>query len=147
MASGKSLLSTLSEWYFTSRPLELRRNGELYERLGARFYKKYVPTSGDVITRFRKIKRLKITQVGRRQALEEHEILTRKWEWRHLVSAIILQAWAIFAGFSIGAEHFWVSSTINLIVNVYPIFVQRFNRARIVLCLGRMQPDKSLKRR
>jgi uncharacterized membrane protein len=108
--------------------------------------KKYVPTSGDVITRLRKKKRLKITQLGRRQALEEHEMLTRKWEWRHLVSAVILQAWAILAGLSIGAEHFWISSAINLIVNGYPILVQRFNRARIVLCLGRMQPEKSLTR-
>ncbi|HNP63248.1 MAG TPA: hypothetical protein PKH39_04890 [Woeseiaceae bacterium] len=144
MASGKPILSILSDWYFTSKPFELRRNGELYERLGARFYKKYVPTSGDVITRFRKKKRLKIHQAGRRKALEEHEKQTRTWEWRHLVSAIILQAWAIFAGFTIGAEHFWISTMINLVVNIYPIIVQRFNRARIVLCLGRMRADKSL---
>ncbi len=120
----------------------MRRNGEMYECLGAKFYKKYVPTSGDVITRLRKIKRLKIADIGRRQALVEHEIQTRKWEWRHLVSAIILQGWAVIAGISIGAEHFWISSAINLLVNVYPILVQRYNRARIVLCLGRMQPNK-----
>lgn len=142
LASGNRILSTLSELYFTSRPFELRRNGEIFERLGAKFYKKYVPTSGDVITRFRKIKRLRIAEIGRHRALVEHEIQTRKWEWRHLVSAIILQAWAIFAGISIGAEHFWISSAINLLVNVYPIMVQRYNRARIVLCLGRMQPNK-----
>ena len=140
--SSKPFLSTLSDWYFRPRPIELRRQGQLYERLGARLYKKYVPTSGDVITRFRNIKRLKFTQVGRRQALEAHELLTRKWEWRHLVSAILLQAWAIFAGFSIGAQHFWISTAINLVVNVYPIIVQRFNRARIVLCLERMQAGK-----
>ena len=144
MAYGKPQFSTLSDWYFTPRPIELRRNGELYERLGARLYKKYVPTSGDVVTRFRKKKRLKVSQLGRRRALEEHEKQTRKWEWRHLVSAILLQAWAIFAGFSIGPEQFWISTTINLLVNIYPIIVQRFNRARIVLCLGSMRPDDSL---
>lgn len=138
LSSGDRVLSALSEWYFASRPFELRGNGKVYERLGAKFYKKYVPTSGDVITRLRGIKRLNIAAIGRRQALIEHELQTRKWEWRHLVSALLLQAWAIFAGVSIGAEHFWISSAINLVVNIYPIMVQRYNRARIVPCLTRM---------
>ena len=136
MASGKSILSNLGDWYFTPRPIELHGNGKLYERLGVRIYKKYVPSSGDWVTRARKIKRLKVAQLGRRKALESHEKQTRKWEWRHLVSGIGLQAWALFAGFRFGPEQFWICTTINLAVNIYPILVQRFNRARIVLCLG-----------
>ena len=116
----------------------MRGNGAIYERLGARFYKKYVPTSGDVISRFRGIKRLKVAETGRRQALEKHEEQTRIWEWRHLVSAVLLQAWAVSAGIGLGAEHFWISTAINLVVNIYPIFVQRYNRVRLTACLDRM---------
>ncbi len=116
----------------------MRGNGAIYERLGARLYKKYVPTSGDVVTRLRGEKRLKVTELGRRRALTEHARQTRTWEWRHLVSAILLQTWAIAAGIGIGAEHFWISSAINLLVNIYPIFVQRYNRVRLVACLSKM---------
>ena len=136
-----SASTALSDWYFTSRPFELRGNGEIYRRLGAGLYKKYVPTSGDVITRWRGKKRLKVAQSGRRQALIDHELQTRKWEWRHLLSALALQSWAVFAGISLGAEHFWISTGINLVVNYYPIAVQRYNRARIVQCLGKMQTE------
>lgn len=41
----------LSEWYFKPRPFELRRDGRIYVLLGARIYKKLVPTSGDIVTR------------------------------------------------------------------------------------------------
>lgn len=122
----------IKDWYLKLRPFEKRNEGAIYARLGARFYKKWVPTSGEVITRFRGIDRLKIVQTGsRRLALENHEKLTRIWEWRHLISAILLSIWAIGAGAYIGVEHFYTSIVINVIVNIYPITVQRYNRVRI----------------
>jgi len=131
----------LSEWYFQPRPFELKRRGKIYVEIGARIYKKWVPTSGEVITRLRGINRLKIVDTGnRRQALENYEKLTRKWEWRHLISALLLQSWAIVAGFYFGIEHFYTSSVINLFVNLYPISVQRYNRVRINLVLRKMGP-------
>ena len=57
---------------------------------------------------------------------------------------MILQAWAVFGGLTFGLEHLWISSMINVFVNVYPILLQRFNRARIDLCLEKMPPNKSL---
>lgn len=129
----------IKEWYFKMRPFELRHKGKIYEQLGARVYKKWVPTSGEVITRFRLINRLKIVETGsRRTALENHEKLTRIWEWRHLLSALFLQSWAIAAGFFLGVEQFYVCSVINIIVNLYPIAVQRYNRVRITLLLKKI---------
>ncbi len=64
--------------------------------------------------------------------------LTRIWEWRHLISAVFLQAWAILAGIFLGMAHFWISSAINIFVNLYPIIVQRFNRARVVGVIAKL---------
>ena len=138
------LSKTVGRWYFNSRPFETRNGGAIYQNLGVRVYKKYLPTSGDLISRARGVKRLKIKELGRRGGLENHRRQTCVWEWRHLISAVLLQSWAIFGGLKFGAEHFWVSSVINVFVNMYPIMLQRFNRVRINLCLEKMQPNKLL---
>lgn len=134
-------LVSLKSRYLNPRPFEMHDGGAIYQRLGVRVYKKYVPTSGDLITRVRRIKRLKIMTLGRRAALERHRVQTGVWEWRHLISALLLQSWAIVGGLTFSAEQFWVSTVINVVVNVYPIMVQRFTRVRINLCLARMQQD------
>ncbi len=131
------MIQPFAHWYFRPRDFE---SGPLYPRLGVRLYKKAVPSSGEWVSRMRGIDRLKIKATGSRQlALQNYESQTRKWEWRHLLSAVLLQGWAIGGGVFVGAEQFWVSSAINLVVNVYPIMVQRFNRARIALILQREQ--------
>ena len=134
----------MGQWYFKPRLFETRNSCAIYKYLGVRIYKKYLPTSGDLVTRSRGIKRLKVGELGRRKALEEHEKLTYKWERRHIVSAVLLQTWAVLGGVAFGLEHLWISSTINVFVNVYPILLQRYNRARIDLCLEKMPPNKSL---
>ena len=141
-----TLLQSFRRWYFRARSFENWNRGAVYEYLGIRIYKKYLPTSGDLITQARGIKRLKIKEFGRRAGLEDHKKLTRTWEMRHLISAVLLQTWAVFGGLTLGAEHFWISSAINVIVNGYSIMLQRFNRIRIDACLGKMQPNKSQQR-
>lgn len=129
----------IKDWYLKLRPFELRNEGKIYAQLGAGVYKKWVPTSGEVITRLRDIDRLKIVETGsRREALENHKKLTRIWEWRHLISAVLLFLWAIGAGLSFGVEHLYISVAINVFVNLYPIAVQRYNRVRITLLLQKM---------
>ena len=133
--SLRSMLRALATWYFRPRNFE---SSALYPILGVRIYKRFVPTSGEWISRLRGIDRLKISTTGsRRVALQNYELQTRTWEWRHLASAIFLQSWAFIGGVAVGVEQFWACSAINLLVNVYPIMVQRFNRARIALILRR----------
>lgn len=128
----------IKEWYLGLRPFEQRNKGVIYTKLGARIYKKWVPTSGEVITRLRGIDRLKIVKTGsRRAALENHAKLARVWEWRHLLSAILLFIWAVGAGVYIGIEQFYMCVAINLLVNIYPIIVQRYNRVRIHFLLNK----------
>jgi hypothetical protein len=93
----------------------------------------------------RGIDRLKIVETGnRREALENYMNLTLKWEWRHLISAVFLQSWALLAGIFLGMKHFWISSTINIFVNIYPIIVQRFNRARLVSIIAKLPPNNAM---
>jgi len=106
--------SELSEWYFRPRSFELRRDGQIYVPFGVRIYKKFVPSSGDIITRLRGIDRLKIVESGsRRQALG--------------------------AEIAFGNHNFLISTVINLLVNIYPIMVQRFNRVGITNILSDMR--------
>lgn len=127
------MLKAVATWYLRPRRFE---SGALYPRLGVRIYKKVVPSSGELVSRLRGIDRLKLAATGsRRVALQNYAAQTRKWELRHLASAVLLQAWAFIGGATIGVEQFWWSSAINLLVNIYPIMVQRFNRGRIALML------------
>lgn len=136
---GVTLIKEFKEWYLQIRAFEIQDNGKTYAKLGARIYKKWVPTSGEVITRLRGINRLKIVASGsRKKALENHKELTRIWEWRHFISAVALFLWAIGAGLLIGIEHFYTSIVINIFVNIYPIIVQRYNRIRISILVSKM---------
>lgn len=123
----------LKAWYFRPRPFEVRNRSQIYRWLGVRLYKKAVPSSGEWISKLRGIKRLE-TRSGilRREALKRYEHQTRIWEGRHLPSAIALQVWALVGGVVYGAPQFWWCTGINLLVNIYPIFVQRYNRIRLL---------------
>lgn len=139
------MLKDVATWYFRPRNFE---SGALYPGVGVRLYKKVVPSSGEWVSRLRGIDRLKLAATGsRRVALQNYELQTRRWEGRHMASAMLLQAWAFIGGATIGVEQFWWSSAINLLVNIYPIMVQRFNRARIALILEREPRPRCLRGR
>jgi hypothetical protein len=131
-------MRNLVDWYFRPRAFEA---GSLYPRMGVRWFKKYLPSSGELVSRWRGVDRLKIAVTGdRRKALLNYVQQTRVWEGRHLVSAVLLQAWAVGAGFTVGAHQFWICTAINLVVNIHPMLIQRLNRARIAQMLARNEP-------
>lgn len=115
------MLGKLADLYFTPRFWE--RSGKLYELLGIRFFKKYLPTTGDLMQR--KVWRRKTLGDGRTKTLKSYERTTRMCEVTHLIF--------FFAYFSLflvpGNTTLDVVS--NLLVNVYPIMLQRYNRARL----------------
>jgi glycosyl-4,4'-diaponeurosporenoate acyltransferase len=138
------VIERFKAWYFPTRPVE---RGRLYPLLGVRIFKKYLPTSGDVVSRRRGIKRIKLREAGGRQAaLANFEQQSRRWEFGHLVSAILLQAWAVVGGLLVSPVQFWACTGINLVVNIYPVMLQRYNRARVagVMSAG-ARPNNSSK--
>lgn len=127
-----SFLYRLIELYLTPRFWE--RNGKLYEFLGIKIFKKYVPTSGDYVRRHwgRTLRRIKSIEGAR-----EYEKTTRVSELAHvtlfLVSVPLMVLYLILG--VVGP--FWSLVVANLLINIYPVMLQRYNRARIYKIIAR----------
>lgn len=132
-----STLNRLSNWYFRPIALETWREGRLYRLLGVRLYKYYLPTSGDLISRLRGVRRLNLTADGILGALAKHEAATRSYEVRHIVGGVtmhLLSWWAI----TVHQRGDWIVLIIaNSLINGYPILVQRYNRIRLLNAMRR----------
>lgn len=121
--------------YFKPKRFEFYRDRTIYEWIGIKIYKKYLPTSGDLVRKRRKIIQIKISKAGKIEELYKYERRTRNYEWRHLIGVIIF----ILLIFMIDRKltvFDWIFLTIlNLYINIYPIFLQRYNRIRIIKVL------------
>ena len=138
------MMERFKAWYFPPRPFEF---GRLYPLLGVRLFKKYLPTSGDLVSRRRRVKHIRVLESGGRQAaLAEFQQKSQRWELGHLFSALLLQAWAIVGGLLVSPVQFWACTAINLVVNIYPVMLQRYNRARMAgLLSAGARPNNSSK--
>ncbi len=75
--------------------------------------------------------------IGGRAGLSSFELGTRRSEQGHLImllATLPAMVYAAYNGWNVIAWWFLIG---NLIINVYPIMVQRFNRARAHKILGR----------
>jgi hypothetical protein len=123
------VIERFKAWYFPPRRFEA---GRFYPLLGIRLFKRYLPTSGDLVSRLRGRKHIDPSRSGgRRAALARFQQQTQRWELGHLVSGVLLQAWAVVGGLLVSPVQFWACTGINLVVNIYPVMLQRYNRARI----------------
>ncbi len=134
---ARSLLGKIANFYFTPKQIEKWRNGKIYEWLGVHKYKKYLPTMGDIVSRKLGWHPI-IGAKNREEGLKNYEISTRQYEKIHLASSIVVTP-IIVLTFTI--ENYiggGISLGFNLVVNYYPILVQRYNRARIYNTLEKM---------
>jgi hypothetical protein len=124
------LFSAFDIW-FRPKGFESER---LYERLGALLIKHYVPTGGDLV-----MQRLRRHHPGRRwvtsniQSLRRYEQRTRLNESIHLVGFIGFTILAAnkFASGSLTARGLAVGLSLNLILGLWPVVLQRYNRLRL----------------
>ena len=106
----------------------------LYERLGALLIKRYVPTGGDLV-----MQRLRRHHPGRRwvtsslQSLRRYERRTRLNESIHLIGfmGFTVLAASRFASGSLTAFGLTVALIVNLILGLWPVVLQRYNRLRL----------------
>lgn len=125
-------------WYFSPRPFERWRDGRAYELIGVHKFKRFLPTSGDLVSRWRG-KRW-VSWLGHRtvESLIAHERRTRNWEARHifgLVSMLALSWWSI----EVKGKGSWAALlAANLLINGYPILLQRYNRVRLEAAMTRL---------
>ena len=122
--------SVFDTW-FRPKTFESER---LYERLGALLIKRYVPTGGDLV-----MQRLRRHHPSRRwvtsslQSLCRYERRTRLNESIHLIGFIgftVLGA-SRFASGSLTAFGLTVALVLNLLLGLWPVVLQRYNRLRL----------------
>ena len=106
----------------------------LYERLGARIIKRYVPTGGDLV-----MLRLRRNHPERRWvtsslvSLRKYEGRTRLNESIHLVGFVgfAILAAGKFASRTLSGRGLIVALALNLVFGLWPVILQRYNRLRL----------------
>lgn len=123
--------------YFKPKTFEICRNRIIYELIGIKVYKKYLPTTGDIVRKRRKITQIKIGAVDKIDELYKYERQTRNYEWRHLIGLLIFILLTLLIERKFMVFDWLFLTVLNLCVNIYPIFLQRYNRIRIIKVLER----------
>lgn len=114
-------------WY---RTREVERDGRVYECLGVRLFRRVVP-NGDWVNAWRRRRDPSFRVVSNYATAVEHWRRAMEGERNHLVLFLMSGAAAVYAwrlGWSGWGKYFVVA---NVLVNVYPILLQRYTRARI----------------
>jgi hypothetical protein len=114
--------------YFDEHRFEL--GGRLYEYLGVRRFKS-VASAGDYLNRFRRRHDPAFRNVRSYGDALDWEARTRLNEALHLLNflfSVVMMSWLCYRG-----RYTWLPEIVVLTVllNVYPILLQRYNRARI----------------
>ncbi len=129
----------LQDMYF--RPKEFEKDGKIYEKLGVKTYKKFLPTFGDYVNRFnRKVLKINAKFVEKSMgSLRGYEFLTRVYETAH-ISGFVFFNYAAIHHFSEGdTKQGVIDIAMNVLINVYPMMVQRYNRVRTFRALDKMK--------
>lgn len=140
-------MRSFADLYFGTRFFDRRL---IYELLGIRIFKRYLPGSGDRAMR-RKCR--KAIKNGNTETLKEYYESTKKYEKIHLESlcvvfpVIFLICALILASYEANVYFFLfllpLFLIVNLLFNIYPIMLQRYNRARIEKILKKRAERKT----
>ncbi|MBT5021289.1 hypothetical protein HOK51_04705 [Candidatus Woesearchaeota archaeon] len=137
----KSSSSKYAEKYFRPKSIERWKDGRIYEGLGVHYFKKIVPTGGEYVSKLFNIHPIRNAKT-KEEGLRQYEPITRIFESIHTPAVIIMAALA--AGF-IQTGSFKIAAygtLINLAINIYPVMLQRYNRARIYNELDKIELEK-----
>jgi glycosyl-4,4'-diaponeurosporenoate acyltransferase len=126
--------------YFRPRAFEYAGHDSVYRYIGIRWFKKYLPTSGDRVRRHAKQRLISYQQEDPFASLYAYVRTTRVHEYRHWLGMLAFIALAFV--FDYTAIDYVVVTVLFLVINVYPILLQRHNRVRILKLLNRFnQPS------
>ncbi len=120
--------------YYRVRPFE--RTGRVYEKLGVRLFRWFVP-DGDAANRWRRRTDPAFRIIRNRRYAQAFRQRTELSEKSHLVMLVLGAMSACFA-WAIGWTGWAIYLTAgNIAVNLYPILLQRYTRARLFAVLNR----------
>lgn len=120
----ETLKSPLNSTYFTEKSWEA--GGKIYGSLGIHFFKKFL-----VLTGWEKLnKKTKPVEKNTKALLNLH-YRTKQDELGHLIIMFIVLGFTVFVAFKFGVLKSLSLLILNISLNIYPVFLQRYNRPRI----------------
>jgi uncharacterized membrane protein len=128
--------------YFRPKRFETYKHKTIYEYLGIKWFKKYLITDGDLVRKWRNIKQ-DFNKNDSIIQLTKAERETRKYEIIHLIFLLITILILTFNFKKLSFLQWVLVHLINLYANVYPLFLQRHNRIRILKALKNTETRKS----
>jgi hypothetical protein len=119
-----ALKSELASSYYHQKGWE--QKGKIYEYLGINVFRKLLVWTG-----WEKVIRKSFPIENNTQALAKLYYQTKKSELDHLVILLIVFGFNVFVAFKFGVlKSLWLL-ILNVLINLYPVFLQRYNRPRI----------------
>lgn len=117
--------------YFRPKKFELYKNKTIYDLIGIRWFKKYLITDGNLVRQWRKVKSINSGK-NKFDEFYKAEKETKKYEIIHLTFVLIFVLIVGLKFKNITLLNWIIILLINLYANIYPIFLQRYNRIRII---------------
>jgi hypothetical protein len=133
-----ALKSQLSSSYYDEHGWE--RGGEVYERLGVNFFRKLLVWIG-----WEKLTKKSKPVEKSLQALMNLHYQTKTAELGHVIVFLIVMGFTVFVAFKFGVlKSLWLLG-LNVLLNLYPVFLQRYNRPRLqrAINLGKRRQGRS----
>lgn len=124
-----ALKSQLNSSYYHEKGWE--RGGKIYEHLGINFFRKLLVWIG-----WEKVIRKSFPLEKNTGALMNLHYQTKKSELDHLIILVIVLGFNIFVAFKFGVLKSLSLLILNVLLNLYPIFLQRYNRPRIARAIN-----------
>lgn len=124
--------------YFEPQSFERYHSRTIYEYLGVKTFKKYLITDGDLVRRWRGIKQISHHQENRIEELKKAVRETIKFEVIHLFFLLLSILIVVSQYQEMTLLKLSIIVVINLYANIYPIFLQRYNRIRLLRVLGKV---------
>lgn len=123
-----ALKSPLASPYYDEKTWEKR--GKVYENLGVNLFRKLL-----VLVGWEKVIRKTFPIEKNTKSLQKLYYQTKKSELDHLIILIIVLGFNVFVALEFGFVKSLSLLVLNLLLNLYPIFLQRYNRPRIAKAL------------
>lgn len=125
----------LMDAYFKPKKYEIYRDKTIYEFVGIKVYKKYLPTTGDIVRKWRNIVQIRLDRSKRISELYRYERQTKIYEIRHIIGAIVFVVLIFVIDKKLNLIEIVFLTFLNIYVNIYPIILQRHNRIRVIKVL------------
>lgn len=120
----EALKSPFMSAYFHEKTWE--RNGKIYEILGVNFFRKLLVWIG-----WEKLNKKSNPIEKNTQALRHLHYRTKQSEVGHIIIMLIVLGFNFVVAFRFGIGESVYLLVLNVILNIYPIFLQRYNRPRL----------------